>query len=313
MMKYKVCKLSFSGKLHLGTGMLDSTASAFYADTLFSALCCEIVQSKDLSALTQLVEWCRSRKLILSDAMPFSEDTLFLPKPFLSVHGDNEKEGDSKRKKLFKKLRYIPAEELGAFSAGTMEPESAAEKLAHIGRSSIRTLAHVSGEEDSVPYQVGEYQFYKGCGLYFIAACADAAVTDFLTKLMTSLSFTGIGGKRTAGLGKFTFSITDANQGLTNALEQGAKAAQKMTLSVSLPKDHEMKSAIGGASYSLIRRSGFVASYTYAKTYRKKNDLYVFQAGSCFENAFCGDVYDVSSGGAHPVYRYAVPMFIAVR
>lgn len=88
-MKYKVCKLSFSGKLHLGTGMLDSTASAFYADTLFSALCCEIVQSNDLSALTQLVEWCRSRKLILSDAMPFSEDTFFLPKPFLSLHGDN--------------------------------------------------------------------------------------------------------------------------------------------------------------------------------------------------------------------------------
>ena len=47
----------------------------------------------------------------------------------------------------------------------------------------------------------------------------------------------------------------------------------------------------------------------YAEEQRKKKTLYVFDAGSCFENSFEGAVYDVSNGGNHPVYRYAIPMF----
>ena len=56
----------------------------------------------------------------------------------------------------------------------------------------------------------------------------------------------------------------------------------------------------------------FVASSDYAEEWRKKKDLYVFTAGSCFVNCFAGDIYDVSEGGKHPVYRYAKPIFMGV-
>ena len=55
-----------------------------------------------------------------------------------------------------------------------------------------------------------------------------------------------------------------------------------------------------------------MASEFYAEEYRRKRDLYVFAAGSCFKNEFEGDIYDVTNGGSHPVYRYAKPLFMGV-
>ena len=46
--------------------------------------------------------------------------------------------------------------------------------------------------------------------------------------------------------------------------------------------------------------------------YFRKNDLYVFSAGSTFTKDFSGDVYDVSNNGRHSVYRYAKPMLMGV-
>ncbi len=85
-----------------------------------------------------------------------------------------------------------------------------------------------------------------------------------------------------------------------------------MLLSTALPMENEMAIALEGASYLLEKRSGFVASDTYAEEFRRKKDLYVFASGSCFINRFSGGVYDVSEGGCHPVYRYAIPLFMGV-
>lgn len=87
-----------------------------------------------------------------------------------------------------------------------------------------------------------------------------------------------------------------------------------MTLSVSLPREEELETALAGAEYLLLKRSGFVASERYAPEQMRKKDLYVFQAGSCFPEKFHGDIYDVSDTcGRHPVYRYAKPMWMEVQ
>lgn len=91
-----------------------------------------------------------------------------------------------------------------------------------------------------------------------------------------------------------------------------SKSKKKILLSTALPKDEELESALENASYQLEKRSGFIASSTYAEEWRKKKDLYVFAAGSCFDNTFEGDIYDVSDGGKHSVYRYAKPLFLGV-
>ena len=86
-----------------------------------------------------------------------------------------------------------------------------------------------------------------------------------------------------------------------------------MTLSVALPREEELTSALEDAEYLLCKRSGFVSSDQYAPEQMRKKDLYVFKAGSCFAYRFHGDVYDVSGkGGRHPVYKYAKPMFMEV-
>ena len=99
---------------------------------------------------------------------------------------------------------------------------------------------------------------------------------------------------------------------LLNGLECSERSARKMTLSVCLPQESELDSAMQNASYLVMRRSGFVGSYSYAVKAQKKQDLYVLQAGSCFADTFCGDVYDVSAGGNHQVWRYAVPLFFGL-
>ena len=85
-----------------------------------------------------------------------------------------------------------------------------------------------------------------------------------------------------------------------------------MSLSISLPKDDEIEKVCTEVQFQLIKRSGFVNSMTYADTFRKKKDFYGFVAGSCFKIPYQGDIYDVSIYGKHPVYRYAIPIFMGV-
>ena len=85
-----------------------------------------------------------------------------------------------------------------------------------------------------------------------------------------------------------------------------------MLLCGSLPEDEELEQAVDGATYLLELRSGYVASETHSPEQVRKKDIYVMAAGSCFKNRFSGGIYNVSKGGAHPVYRYEKAMFIGL-
>jgi CRISPR type III-A-associated RAMP protein Csm4 len=77
--------------------------------------------------------------------------------------------------------------------------------------------------------------------------------------------------------------------------------------------ESELEAVIPTANYSLVKRSGFVASSGYSDTWQRKNDLVMFQSGSCFDRRFEGDVYDVSDNtGTHPVFRAGKPMFMRI-
>lgn len=85
-----------------------------------------------------------------------------------------------------------------------------------------------------------------------------------------------------------------------------------MLLSSALPEGEELDMAMEGASYNLVRRSGYIASPSYADEWKRKKDLFVFAAGSCFEKRFKGNIYDVSIDGRHPVFRYEEALFMEV-
>ena len=132
---------------------------------------------------------------------------------------------------------------------------------------------------------------------------------DVFLDLLDMLSFSGIGGKRSSGYGRFEvmkmvpvpkerFATTSSDKGY-------------MLLSTSLPKAEEMARALENAEYLVEKRSGFVQSQSFLAA-RKKSEQYFLKAGSRFMHPLEGDIYEVSVGGEHPVYRYGKAMFWAL-
>lgn len=307
-MKYTAYKMEFPNGVHLGKNAIEDSDITFCADTLFSALCQEAVNDSE-EKLQDLYKRVQAGRIVFSDAMPYIGDTYYIPKPMLRV--EREVNGDSKTKKAFKKLSYIPFDKLDCYMSGTLDAEQEAERFSHLGIVLSRVCASVRGKEETVPYRVGVCQFYSDNGLFIILGYKEEQDRELIEELLTSLSYSGIGGKRYAGLGRFELYPGKLEEEFCKRLSE--RCEYYMTLSVSLPLEEEMDEALTDAAYSLIKRSGFVASYQYAEEQLRKRDIYVLKAGSCVKHCYSGSVYNVSGGGKHPVYRYAKPMFLGVK
>ena len=303
-MRYKCYCLSFPNGFHAGENSLDENEMTFSADTLFFALFQEALLSGKSDILLENV---KSGKLLLSDAFPYTGETLYLPKPVIRVSG-NDSKGDSVLKKAFKKLDYIPMNEMATYMSGKLDAAIQAEKLKGISGTALKTSAAIQGVDETLPYGIGIRYFDGNAGLYIICGIEDEELGDFLYELLDGLSFAGIGGKRRSGIGRFTImKVTE----LPSHLFEGS-ASRYMSLSISLPREDEMEAVMQDAYYRIRKRSGFVASETYADEPLKKRDMYMLAAGATFTRKYDGDVYDVSVAGRHPVYRYGKPIFYAL-
>lgn len=308
-MDYSIYKLSFRTGVHFGKRELADSEISFTADRLFSSLCQECVKESQ-EKLLEFYEKVREGKILFSDAFPYDREHYYLPKPLKKVLSADPDEGNSVKKKAYKKLKYIPADKMSDYLKGSLDAEKEKAQQEGIGKTVLRNAVAVRGLPEPSPYHVGIYQFQENCGLYIICGYEDRQVLDELDELLRGLAYTGIGGKRSSGLGKFQCSRAEIPGVLSDRL--GKNGEEYMLLCGALPIDEELEEAMKGAHYLLSKRSGFVDSASYAKMHMRKRDLYVFQAGSCFKKKFRGDIYDVSEGGAHPVYRYAAPLFMEV-
>ena len=302
-MKYSIFKLEFSSGVHFGKGMLNDSGETFPADMLFSALYIEALkQGKE----KMLYEAAYEGKLLFSDAFPYVGSQYMLPKPMLYIESSNR--GDSNEKNKYKALKYLPAEAMETYLAGHLNLE--VNPMKDFGHVFQRTMASVRRTEDTLPFQVGEFYYREGNGLYIIVAYEDKNCAEMVEGLLEAVSYAGIGGKKSEGLGRFTLKYGTKADKLLQCFEKNT--GRYMLLSTAMARDEELEKALEGASYLLMKRSGFIASDTYAPEARRKRDFHVFAAGSCFANQFLGDIFDVSTGGAHPVYRYAKPLFMEV-
>jgi CRISPR-associated protein Csm4 len=306
-MDYKIYKFKFAGAVHFGRNSLENAEYTFCSDTLFSALCIEAVKLGN-EQLDRLYQYAHKGKLLISDAMPYMKNTYFLPKPMCRIEKDTDK-GDSSIKKAYKKLKFIEADKLSDYLNGDYDIQKAPNLNEELGIFYMKVSASIRGEEQTRPYRVATYYFKDGNGLYIILGYENSEVLEFVEELLTNLSYIGIGGERTSGMGRFELINGKMPQSIGERLD--AKSDRYMTLSVSLPTDDELEKALDNAQYLLCRRSGFVSSDTYSDNQMRKKDLYVLKAGACIHNRYSGDVYDVSDHiGSHPVYRYAKPMFL---
>lgn len=309
-MKYSVYKLEFSAGVHLGETSLEDSEFQIHADTIFSALCLQALYAGGEEELNKLCGMVKESRIAISDAFPYIDKKLYIPKPMLTVQSNRE--GNSTDKKNFKKMKYIPVDALDDFLEGNIDAAAVNEELKYLGKSELRTLASIRGLEETMPYHVGVYRFSKDCGLYIIVGYENDDDLYYLEDLLISLSYDGIGGKRSSGLGRIELKTAKVPEKLEKAL-QDASAERYIALSVCLPEEDLTDELISNSSYGLIRRGGFTYSSTYADEPRRKKDIYLFQPGSVFTEKFKGGIFDVSDGGRHPVYKYAVPLWLGVK
>ncbi len=302
-MNYSIIKFKFTTGVHFGTGILNSGDIIFHADSLFSALYIEALkQGRD----KELYDAVKNGQLLFSDTFPYAGNVYYLPKPILRIKTDAE--SSSTEKKKYKKLKFIPIDYFETYVREEYKfdyPVLGGE----FGKKESVTKVAIKSDEN-MPYQVGTFFFSEECGLYIIIAFENINYKNLFEDLLISLSLSGIGGKRTSGLGKFEFYYEKNIGSFLNLINKNSE--MHMCLSGALPKECEMDKALEEASYRIEKRSGFIYSQTYSETMQKKKDLFVFSAGSCFRNVFEGDVYDVSLGGNHPVYRYSKTIFLGV-
>lgn len=309
----KVYKLKFRTGVHFGNGSLSGTKNTFTSDVLFSAMCKEAIKlgNSDTDYLNKFVEYAENDKIRFSDAFPYIDGTLFIPKPFIPLN--IETESNSVMKKAYKKLKYLPSNEIDKYMSGKLDVIATNKKLSSLGKSEARNHVAVRTGEDPMPYYIGIYRFSEKAGLYIIAEFENDETKEMFDNIFRSLSYTGIGGKLSSGLGKFDIEEIDIPNVLESRIENSSEYRIKLLLSGSIAADDEIEDVLSGESYyRLEKKSGFVSSETYSNTFMKKYDLYVFRSGSCFEKEYKGSIRDVSIKGTHPVYRYAKPLFMGV-
>jgi len=305
-MNYKIFRLSFLNGVHFGEGSLNESGISFMADTLFSAMCMEALKMGN-DKLELLISNFKNGDTLISDAFPYIDDKYYIPKPNIRIRSDNN--SNSVIKKMYKKTEYIDSALIDSFVEGNY-PEEFLGGLSKLGKKDTRTMVSIRGNEKTEPFRVGVFSFDKTAGLYFIVGYTNYDNLVLISELMDSLEMSGIGGKRSSGLGRFTYLTVDLPEYMLHRINDDRSV--NMLLSLALPSEEELSGVMVNSNYTLIKRSGFIASETYADELRKKKDIFVFKAGSCFEKTFTGDIYDVSNGGKHPVYRYARAMFIGI-
>ena len=307
-MKYKLFKLQFSTAVHFGAGGLTTTSDTLMADTVFSALCTEAAKAgTDPSSFIDAV---RDGRLRISDALPFIGDRFYVPKPLAEITSD--KEGDSSIKKALKRLPFIPVDCLEEYMNGMLNIIEEADVFQKcFGQEYLVEKAAVETGEETRPYAVDLYRYYKGSGLYICLGYEKDDDYYLFSDLLEILSYAGIGGKISSGYGRFTAVPIVPSKEFAKRLE-GKNWKQYLSLSVCLPGREELDGVMQDANVRLCKRSGWVSPGLGTEQLRKRKDIYMFTSGSVFKNPFSGCLFDLSDGGSHPVLRYGYPMFMGV-
>lgn len=327
-MFFRYFKLKFKTPIHFGADIpslgLEKAEMACHADTFFSALYMETLNRYGEEKALSLYEEARAGKLFISDLMPYKGDVLYIPRPLLP---EAKGVSDIKNRKKIKKIKYIPAGGLKDYllyikgeKAGLPEDEI---WQPFFGSFDLRVRVALNYQEKPQPYYVGTFTFAPLAGLYFILGTDKEEKFDFYTEIINSLGYSGIGGKRTSGLGLFEleddpyeleeeYCLNEHDAALAVLLKK-EKADFYLALSVIYPLKDEIENLdMEKACYRLVRREGFVQSVNYNDFFVKRKPLVMFDSGSVFPKRLIGDIPDVSLDGRHPVYRYGKSLMLGV-
>ena len=153
----------------------------------------------------EFIDAARNGQFLISDLFPWHERELYLPKPVLPpfFQRDIDEEGKTD-KKFLKKLAHLPASKFREYldflrSGGELPWQPEQDSLAY---EVLLYRAKVAREEETMPYLVSARRFQENGGLYFILQTS-GEWREKLDPVIESLGLSGVGGKKSSGLGKF--------------------------------------------------------------------------------------------------------------
>lgn len=331
MRSFYILPLHFTTPVHFGSagygGGLEMAGMTCPADTLFSALCVEAVRlgGDALAALTAKAE---RGDIAFSDLLPCrweaGEWQWYLPKPVLSMPVKAERgqtlkearEASSFRKKS-KKRAFLRASELSLYIDDLRFGENSLEEEPTFASLSVDT--HYNGRLGR-PYAAGSFSFAENAGLYVLLRLADEKDLPSVLALFHLLGLSGIGGRRSSGMGKFELgtdpilvskSAEEEDTGALYELLMDTQAATQMTISCLLPKKEEIEAGIEVKGL-WMKRSGLTWTPGMESAVKEKS-IYMLPAGSTLSCRLAGRIADVATPAVgHPVYRYGKGFFLGV-
>lgn len=317
-MEYKLYKLTFNTPVHFGSDVVGSSLeevdSICHSDTFFSALCLEYIKLNGEENINNFIDFFNNENLLISSLLPYKNDDLYIPKPSTVIEKRikiNDKKPNTDKKKM-KKLNYIKFSDIDKYIKYIKgEGESNFdfdEKYNDFAKYNLNQKVGLREEENRL-YSFGTCSFHNNSGLYFILSFSDNEKFLEFEKVLKSLSYSGIGGKRTSGMGLFEYSYSELT--FTNILFKDSK--YKMLLSLYSPTKNEIDNIdFNNSFYSLIKRNGFIYSTSYSNNFLKRKSISMFKEGSCFSGNIKGDIKNVAQNGNHNVYRYGKAFYIGI-
>ena len=342
MASFEVFRLQPRGAFHFGTqGVgLEATGERCPSDTLYSALITESLLGGPSLVRSTADEAIANLPFRLSSCFPYAGSALLFPLPRLRpVQLEGPQPGMRKR---IKNLRYVSAAILrhllaggslhdylppvdaqapaGLYQQGSVLIAEAdgrpvgVEKVWDTGRIDHVTVDRAS--EAANYYAVGQVRFAPECGLYVMAQTRDATTSAELLQLLTRLGHSGLGGRRSSGLGQFEV-LPPASIDLPNS----AGRDRAMLLSRYLPSEDELHAGVlgPGAAYDLTSVGGWLSSNDPRVMARRRRTIHLLVEGSVVAcqagSPPHGSVVNLAPDDtpfAHPVWRYGLALSIGV-
>lgn len=289
-MEVQAYKLDFQ-TVHFGNGNLNESIGSFNASRLYSSL---FLESLKLNVDKEFLNLSKSANFFLSDSFPLKDGEFYLPKPigYPKIPLNSESTRETRRKaKRSKKLRYIKYTDMEDYVEGNCDVDKLDGTDSFFSKSTVVTKKGID------PYEVGITNFKTS--LYILTI-----KHKLLDVLMNSLQYSGIGGKRSSGYGRFTVEKLDIPDEFSkNIVVNDSEYGVYMTLSTSIPNNDELDSVLPTAEYLLEKSSGFAYSST-SRNLLRKQDLYKFAVGTTLTKTYNGNIFDVRPDGfSHPVWN----------
>lgn len=323
-MKTLIYQIEFDGFVHFGKdiGSLELESADYFmrSDTLYSALCIEMLKIYGEEKFNDFINSSKAGKFLISDLMPYNNEKFYIPKPYFSINKAKNPDESTDISKKLKNLKYISVEKLEEYYMGNYNIGK--EKDKEIAFEELIWKNSIDSNHIATPFVVSSFRFKENTGLYFILQI-DEEWLDVFNAIIDSLSTAGIGGKKSIGYGKFKLFddpieiffdddsyVYEADR-IIKRLIKNKNCKYNYLLSSLMPIKDNIND-LKESCYHLIKRSGFVDSLSYSDKALKKKQVAMISSGSTLVAPIKGNIIDLSEHGNHPVYRNGLGLYLGV-